>query len=278
MRKLLESNAKEVLHLKKTVETVTSMDSQATAEDSMLEFEAKLKNVAKDRAKEKEERLRRMMGGYANKYENIAEQAKNSFVENETSLDESMGNIANISVDYDNILSPRGERNSSTAQSNQQNFDVEVEDLRNELNAAKRKIKRLQEETEEKDEELTQHKISAQTRQLELARIQSELQRKDVELDQAVGQLNSRDGELKQLFFFALAVGIKLNMAMRGQTCNVDLMNMYEKAKDIDFRQWNVWIHEQFQRNSTPVQSPSLARKKNQDLTNSFENIANENN
>jgi hypothetical protein len=35
-------------------------------------------------------------------------------------------------------------------------------------------------------------------------------------------------------YFFALAVGLKLNLALQGQPCNVDIMSLYEQVQALD--------------------------------------------
>ncbi|MDP2439578.1 MAG: hypothetical protein Q8P67_27835, partial [archaeon] len=42
--------------------------------------------------------------------------------------------------------------------------------------------------------------------------------------------------------FYALAVGIKLNMAESGANTNVDVASMYDEAKNLHYSKWNDWI------------------------------------
>ena len=51
--------------------------------------------------------------------------------------------------------------------------------------------------------------------------------------------------ELKKDLFYSVAVGLKLNLAMRGQSCNIDIASLYEKGQYIDRKKWTEWIQKQ---------------------------------
>jgi PH domain len=72
--------------------------------------------------------------------------------------------------------------------------------------------------------------------------------------DDALSELEKVRKEL----FYALAVGIKLNLALNGTSCNVDIASMYEDARNIDYRRWNDWIMRQIER-SSPSSSSSMS-------------------
>lgn len=61
--------------------------------------------------------------------------------------------------------------------------------------------------------------------------------------------------------FSALALGIKLNLAMSGEAMTLDVTSLYDEAKDMDFRTWNDWIFRKL-RDSLPTKQP-VRRKTN---------------
>merc|ERR1711991_159169 len=50
---------------------------------------------------------------------------------------------------------------------------------------------------------------------------------------------------LKREYFFSLALGIKLSLALKGKSANIDVSSLYELAKDMKMSEWNTWILEQ---------------------------------
>eukprot|EP01102_Stenamoeba_stenopodia_P017447 TRINITY_DN624_c0_g1_i1.p1 TRINITY_DN624_c0_g1~~TRINITY_DN624_c0_g1_i1.p1 ORF type:complete len:749 (-),score=234.13 TRINITY_DN624_c0_g1_i1:126-2372(-) len=56
--------------------------------------------------------------------------------------------------------------------------------------------------------------------------------------------------EVKQDLFYSMAVGIKLNLAMQGKSCNVDIQSLYEEAQNISPKKWHAWISNQLLENS----------------------------
>lgn len=48
--------------------------------------------------------------------------------------------------------------------------------------------------------------------------------------------------ELQREFFFALALGIKLNRMVQGQSTNLDVARLWEQARHLHFSEWNRWI------------------------------------
>jgi hypothetical protein len=48
--------------------------------------------------------------------------------------------------------------------------------------------------------------------------------------------------EVKRELFFTLAIFIKQNLAESGTSCNVNLSDLFEEARDMDFHQWRHWI------------------------------------
>jgi len=112
-------------------------------------------------------------------------------------------------------------------------------------------IKRLE---REKDAEVAAKGKMLAELQIELDEVRQENQRIRQQLLQggkgkAHGEADGTELEnLKQKYFFALAVGIKLNLALQGRTCNVDAMSLYHKAQSIPPAKWNEWILQQYQR------------------------------
>jgi hypothetical protein len=49
--------------------------------------------------------------------------------------------------------------------------------------------------------------------------------------------------ELKREFFQALGVGMKLNLAIQGQSANLDLTSLYEEVRDsLHYSEWNRYL------------------------------------
>ena len=61
--------------------------------------------------------------------------------------------------------------------------------------------------------------------------------------------------------FSALALGIKLNLAMAGEAMTLDVTSLYDEAKDMDFRTWNDWVFRKL-RDALPPKQP-LRRRTN---------------
>lgn len=114
---------------------------------------------------------------------------------------------------------------------------------------------RLQDELEKKEADVSL-RISLKNKELEQANNeitrlneQAEQLRKEKEdLTQRFGGLSVEDVEvLQKEYFFALAVGIKLNLAIQGINVNLNAASLWEAAKKMEFRDWNGWILSQFQ-------------------------------
>ena len=52
---------------------------------------------------------------------------------------------------------------------------------------------------------------------------------------------------IKQELFVNLAVFTKMNLAANGVHCNLHVLDLYEEAKDLDYREWKAWIHARYQ-------------------------------
>ncbi len=67
--------------------------------------------------------------------------------------------------------------------------------------------------------------------------------------------------ELEQQLFFALAVGIKLNLSMQGKQCTMTTPELYEKAKgaNVPRKAWNKWILNTLQGQAAAANNPSFS-------------------
>jgi len=60
-------------------------------------------------------------------------------------------------------------------------------------------------------------------------------------------QMNESLAELKQSYFFVLAVSVKLQQSIAGEPCNIDVTALYDQAKkdQVDYNKWSQWIWKQ---------------------------------
>jgi len=71
-----------------------------------------------------------------------------------------------------------------------------------------------------------------------------------------IQELECKVDHLSQKYFVSLAVGGKLQHFLAGEQCNVDALDLYEKAKSeqiLDIETWPVWIADQLTKESKPV-------------------------
>eukprot|EP01129_Flabellula_baltica_P011613 TRINITY_DN5124_c0_g1_i1.p1 TRINITY_DN5124_c0_g1~~TRINITY_DN5124_c0_g1_i1.p1 ORF type:complete len:475 (-),score=130.31 TRINITY_DN5124_c0_g1_i1:17-1279(-) len=49
--------------------------------------------------------------------------------------------------------------------------------------------------------------------------------------------------ELKRSYFFSLSISIKLSRSIKGLSTNIDAQELYEEAQNLDFTEWDNWLH-----------------------------------
>jgi len=56
---------------------------------------------------------------------------------------------------------------------------------------------------------------------------------------------------LKKQYFFAKAIAIKLSKSQQGKYINIDIQNLYERAKDIHHNEYDAWIEKEIDKEET---------------------------
>ncbi|ELR19001.1 PH domain containing protein [Acanthamoeba castellanii str. Neff] len=83
--------------------------------------------------------------------------------------------------------------------------------------------------------------LASRDEQLDGLRAQLELARSSSASDSSI---EAEFAALQRLYFSALAVGIKLNLMLQGQPCNIDAASLWSKAQalNLHFSKWNEWV------------------------------------
>ena len=73
--------------------------------------------------------------------------------------------------------------------------------------------------------------------------------------------------EVKRELFYSLALFIKMTLTDSSTYSNLNVGDMYEEAKDMDYHQWRKWIRDKYQKNT--VVTRSLKSKRNPSMSTS---------
>ena len=63
--------------------------------------------------------------------------------------------------------------------------------------------------------------------------------------------------DVKRELFYSLALFIKMTLAEDGTFCNLNVGELFDEAKDMDYRTWRTWIRQQYEARTTSMHTTS---------------------